>query len=68
MGRNIPCLTKVEWLFPLAMDVTSRMRHLSRINSFDTLQAFRHWLHQRNPVYKITSYLVYTRRKNRENE
>lgn len=62
-GRgDIPCLAKVEWLFPLAVDVTTRMRHLSLINSFDALQPFGHCLHQRSPVtvYMITLYLEYT--------
>jgi hypothetical protein len=41
MGQqDIPCLAKVKWLFLLAVDMTTRMRHLSWINDLDALKPF----------------------------
>jgi hypothetical protein len=38
--KDIPFFAKVERLFFLAVDMTTHMRHLSWINSLDTLQPF----------------------------
>jgi hypothetical protein len=41
-GEDIPFLAKVKRFLLLAVDVTTHMRHLSWINSLDTLQPFGH--------------------------